>query len=403
MTSPRLALLVAVTPLALLAQNPRPDTARAPAPAATQPRRWFDRYTLRGYGQLRYNRLFESNSRYTCAQCDRSIGNNGGFFLRRGRVVLSGDASDRVAIYLQTDFGADAAGALHYWQVRDAYFDLSLDAAKHHRLRVGQSKVPWGFENLQSSQARLPLDRHDALNSGVPNERDIGVFYYWTPSAARSRFKMLTDSGFKGTGDYGVLGIGTYNGQTSNRPEANNSQHVVARVAYPFRLPGHQLAEAGLQYYTGRFVLPSRTAGVAVAGEYLDERWAASFTLYQRPFGVVAEWTEGWGPEFEPVARAVVSRRLKGGFLQPMIRMTHGSQVITAFGRVQYYQGGKKLETDARRSRLSETEVGIEWLPFASFELTGAFTSGVRETADGASPLATQRGRLVKLQAQFNF
>ena len=86
-----------------------------------------------------------------------------------------------------------------------------------------------------------------------------------------------------------------------------------------------------------------------------------------------------------------------------MIRMTRGSQVITAFGRVQYYRGGKKLETDARRSRVNETEVGIEWLPFPSFELTGALASGVRESADGAAARATQRGTLLKLQAQFNF
>jgi phosphate-selective porin len=40
---------------------------------------------------------------------------------------------------------------------------LSFDTKKF-RLRVGQSKVPFGFENLQSSQNRLTLDRNDALN-----------------------------------------------------------------------------------------------------------------------------------------------------------------------------------------------------------------------------------------------
>lgn len=34
-----------------------------------------------------------------------------------------------------------------------------------------------GFENLQSSQNRLPLDRNDGLNSAVSNERDLGVFF----------------------------------------------------------------------------------------------------------------------------------------------------------------------------------------------------------------------------------
>jgi phosphate-selective porin len=83
---------------------------------------------------------------------------------------------------------------------------LSFDT-KEFRLRVGQSKVPFGFENLQSSQNRLTLDRNDALNSAVANERDLGAFFYW-PSKIRERFAMLVKDGYKGSGDYGVhLGI----------------------------------------------------------------------------------------------------------------------------------------------------------------------------------------------------
>ena len=73
-----------------------PLGAQAPAtPPTTQPaavsKLWYERLSLRGYAQIRYNRLFESNSALVCAQCDRSIGNNGGFFLRRGRIILSGN------------------------------------------------------------------------------------------------------------------------------------------------------------------------------------------------------------------------------------------------------------------------------------------------------------------------
>lgn len=407
----RLPLLLLTFPLTVPAQGVRSDTtARRPvappaapaAPAAAQ-RRWYERYTLRGYAQLRYNRLLESNPKYNCSQCDRSIGNAGGIFLRRGRLILSGDASDRVSIYVQPDFGSDAAGTLHYLQLRDAYFDLWLDAPKLNRVRVGQSKIPWGFENLQSSSNRLPLDRNDALNSAIPNERDIGVFYYWNNRVARDRFKMLTDSGLKGSGDYGVFGLGVYNGQTANRPEANNSLHGVARVSYPMKLARGQMAEAGVQYYRGRFVLPSRTASVKATPEYLDERWAGSFTLYQRPVGLVAEWTQGWGPEFDPATKSVLSRRLEGGYVQPMVRFKRGTQVFTAFGRAQYYRGGKKLDVDARRYRVHETEVGLEWLPFPSFELTTTFVNGSRETADGVTALNTQKGRFLRLQAQFNY
>jgi hypothetical protein len=79
---------------------------------------------------------------------------------------------------------------------------------KEFRLRVGQSKVPFGFENLQSSQNRLTLDRNDALNSAVANERDLGAFFYWAPSKIRERFAMLVKDGYKGSGDYGVFAFG---------------------------------------------------------------------------------------------------------------------------------------------------------------------------------------------------
>src|SRR5215208_2909873 len=102
------------------AQGTPTDTSKrpAPAPAATPPRRqWYERLSLRGYTQVRYNRLLETNESLTCPQCDRSIGRNGGFFIRRARLVVSGDVSDRVHVYLQPDMASDAAGQLHYLQL----------------------------------------------------------------------------------------------------------------------------------------------------------------------------------------------------------------------------------------------------------------------------------------------
>jgi len=382
-----------------------PDTLAGGAPQA-QPRparAWYDRLSLRGYAQIRYNRLFETNSRLNCSQCDRSIGNNGGIFLRRGRLVLSGDVHPRVYVYVQPDYGTDAAGTQHYLQIRDAYFDLALDTQKEHRLRIGQSKVPFGFENLQSSQNRLPLDRNDALNSAVPNERDFGVFYYWASTTARERFKMLVDSGLKGSGDYGVFGAGVMNGQTANRPEANNSLHNVARLTYPWRLPSGQFVEAGVSGYSGRFVLPSRTNGVRALPEYTDDRLALSFVWYAQPFGLVAEYNWGTGPQFEAASQSIEARSLRGGFVQTMYRYRTRGQVLQPFARYQSYHGGKKVELDARRYEVHEMEAGIEWLPFANFELTTMYTRSSRVMSDAAATDNRQRGSLLRLQAQFNY
>lgn len=387
--------------------RPAGDTAatagQAPAP---QPRRaWYDRLSLRGYTQVRYNRLLETNPELTCQQCDRSIGENGGFFIRRARLVISGDVSDRVSIYIQPDLAADAAGALHYLQLRDAYFDVFLDARKQFRARVGQSKVPWGWENLQSSSNRLPLDRNDALNSAIPNERDLGVFLYFNTPEARKRWRILTDSGLKGSGDYGVVGLGSYNGQTANRPEANNGAHTVARLAYPFRFPNGQFLELGVQGYTGTFAIPAsqRTAGVLGPARFDDRRAAASFVLYPQPVGIQAEWNGGTGPEVDPTARVIDERRLEGGYVQSMVRTHVGKQPLIPFVRAQYYRGGKKAETDARRYRVREYELGAEWLPLAALELTAMYTISDRRFEDAAAPDNRQKGQLLRLQAQFNY
>ncbi|MFM8567044.1 MAG: porin [Gemmatimonadota bacterium] len=403
------ALLVAMGVLTApaMAQVAAPaaaDTSRRPSPVASAaPRPWYERLSLRGYAQFRYNRLFETNPTLVCSQCDRSIGTNGGFFLRRGRLILSGNVHPRVSIYIQPDYAADAAGTLHYLQLRDAYFDVALDDQRVHRVRLGQSKVPFGFENLQSSSNRLPLDRNDALNSALPNERDIGTMYYYTPRVAADRFKMLVDSGLKGSGDYGVFGVGVFNGQTANRPEANNSSHAVARLTFPWRLPSGQFVEASLQAYTGRFVLPSVSSGVGIDPEYRDQRQAVSVVWYAQPFGLVAEYNTGVGPQYVAATNRVASRSLSGGFVQAMYRWRRDGQVIQPFVRVQHYAGGKKAELDARRYVVDETEVGVEWLPFPAFELTVQYTAADRLFEDSKSVGNRQAGRFLRLQAQINY
>ena len=398
-------LVVLLAPGPALAQRVDSAAARRDTAAAARPKAWYEKLSLRGYAQFRYNRLLETNEELTCQQCDRSIGENGGFFLRRGRLVISGQVHERVAIYIQPDFASDAGGQPHYLQLRDAYFDLALDADRAHRLRFGQSKIPFGFENLQSSSNRLPLDRADPLNSALPNERDLGVIYYFSPKVARDRFRILTDSGLKGSGDYGVVGLGLYNGQTANRAELNDNLHAVAHVTYPFRLARGQFVEVGAHAYHGRFVIPTsqRTAGTTGGPEFVDERAAATFVLYPQPFGLQAEWNVGRGPEFDPATTSIRTRRLEGGYVQAMYRARVASQTVTPFVRAQTYRGGKKLETDARRYDVEEVEGGVEWLPIPAFELTASYVSSDRRFEDAATVGRQESGRFLRLQAQFNY
>jgi len=364
---------------------------------------WYETIQLRGYTQLRYNRLLETNPDLTCIQCDRSWGKNGGFFFRRIRLIFFGNLHERVFFYIQPDFGSSPTGAdNNFTQIRDAYFDLALDAKRTFRLRIGQSKVPFGFENLQSSQNRLPLDRNDALNSAVANERDIGVFFYWAPEHIRKRFSHLVRSGLKGSGDYGVVGLGVYNGQTASRPELNNTQHVVARLTYPFEWANGQLIEPFVSAYTGKFVV-SKRPDVLGATEFTDQRMTAGFVKYPQPWGIQAEYNTGIGPEFNPENQTIESRRLRGGYAQLMYMVQKGTRVTYPFVRAQTYHGGKKHEVDATRHRVRELEVGFEWLPIPKVEWVLMYTFSDRTFEDSLRPDNRQGGRLLRIQCQLNF
>ncbi len=241
---------------------------------------WYESVQIRGYLQTRYNRLFETNPDLKCEQCDKSWGNDGGFFIRRMRIIFYGQISKRVYFYVQPDFASSAGSTGHLAQLRDAYFDLGLDKNNEFRIRLGQSKVPYGFENMQSSQNRLPLDRNDALNSAVSNERDLGAFFYWAPKATRALYSSLVKDGLRGSGDYGVFAFGAYNGQTANQSEKNNNLHFVSRISCPIKIK-NQIIEPAIQAYSGQFTLLSTSSGVKKNEEstYWDERVAGTFVL----------------------------------------------------------------------------------------------------------------------------
>jgi hypothetical protein len=371
----------------------------------TTSKKWFESINIRGYAQIRYNGLLQTNEDLGCEQCDRSWGGENGFFIRRMRVILFGQISPRVYLYVQPDFAsAPSSSTLHFAQLRDAYFDLGLDKDNEFRLRIGQSKVPYGFENMQSSQNRLPLDRADALNSAVSNERDLGVFFYYAPAKIRKRYSSLVSDGLKGSGDYGIFGLGIYNGQTANRPELNSNRHIVTRLSYPFEWK-KQIFEPGIQAYKGEFTLSTLTSGVKtnLTKTYLDERVGGTFVLYPKPFGILAEYNVGTGPEFDKLADSITNQRLHGGFITASYKVDFKGQTLIPFVRYQKYDGGKKHELDARSYEVEELEIGAEWQPNKNFELVVMYTMSSRRYEDYAKQNNYQRGNLLRIQAQVNF
>ena len=392
-----------------------------------KPKSWYDRLSVRGYAQFRYNSTMYHEPGTADPQHvgDRSVGPDQNFFIRRARVIISGDVSDHMYVYLQPDFASSVPGsadANQFTQIRDWYGDLYIDQEKVFRVRVGQSKVPYGWENLQSSSNRLPLDRHDALNSAVRNERDLGIFFYWTPEESQDLFKYVLDNGLKGSGNYGVFAFGAYNGQGGSLQEQNDNIHLITRLTWPFQLPNGQIVEPGIQAYTGNYVVlssPISPLGVGAATRPLgtletgdrhgirDERVAGTLVWYPQPLGFQSEWTVGNGPGLNPAQTEVVERALYGGYAMAMYRHDAGCWgTLFPFVRWSYFNGGYKSERNAPFSKIDEWELGLEWQFNPQVELVTQYTftdrtnTIARSTGESYGQFV---GELLRMQLQVNY
>ncbi len=400
--------------------------------------KWYNKINIGGYTQMRYNlglsgdRVGNATRPALASTGDGYIGNNMGFGLRRARLKFSGDMNDYVSLYLQADFAAAIPGSTaaqsgqHFAQLRDAYADIHFDKAHEYRVRAGISKVPFGWENLQSSQNRLTLDRADALNSAVPDERDLGLIAYWTPTHVQKLWKSLDKKGLKTSGNYGVLGVGIYNGQGLNRPERNDDLYVVAHSTYPVELGfmgsllDGQVLEVGADAMTGRFspnVAAYTPFGKTTAitptirgdgnSRISEERVAVHAILFPQPFGLQAEWT--WGKSgalnqnLAGTAATIDRKSLNGGYVQAMYKFdkvfgTEGT--IIPYVKWQTYKGAWKKDTNSPYVSVSELEAGVEYQIMKALELTLAYAD-MNRTNDAVNAQAD--GSLLRMQLQFNY
>jgi hypothetical protein len=385
---------------------------------------WFGKMSIRGYVQTRYTKVMNDtegtdvggaapnlNNRLT-SPTEPNIAERESFFMRRARMIFSGDVHDHLYLYAQLDWQAGVGGSYSELnasglQTRDMYGDISLDQDKEHRFRIGISKVPYGFVNLQSSQNRLSIERPEALNSAVEGERDLGVYYMWANKTARERFRDLVRLGLKGSGDYGVFTVGGYNGQGLNKYDSNRNLHTVVRMAYPFQLDSGQYFELGLGGYQGKFVVAPSAA--KNAEQFTDRRVAANFVWYPQPFGMEAEWTYGEGPEsiidYDAEGRGRF-RNLKSGtnrYANPLITTEnlHGGYVlfnykadtdygtVIPFTRWSYFDGARKFVANAPSQNVNELDIGIEYQPWPCFEVSLVYSKSFVRTNTAAAPSTT--------------
>ncbi len=396
---------------------------------------WSNTINLRGYVQTR-NTTMLNGDKGVNLWSDRSVGDDqsfGGdknFLIRRARIIFSGNVGDHLGFYIQPDFASSAGTTGNIAQLRDAYGDIFIDKEKVHRVRVGQSKVPYGFENMQSSSNRLALDRADALNSAVRDERDLGAFYYYTPENTQKLFDEIAKEGLKHSGNYGMLALGAYNGQGANRAETNDNYHIVARATYPWKTDSGQIYEVGIQGYRGNYVAttgasrtqlnraqvisqlgvapassgcnvtaastPTPPAGSLSAGQDAqgiratctpriankdargieDARIGLSAIMYPQPFGLQAEWNWGNTPGLDIAKNTIEKQSLNGGYIQAMymlkdLKVIKGT--LMPFIKWQYFDGYNKAETNAPKNNVNDWEYGLEWQIAPEVELTAVY------------------------------
>ena len=399
-------------------------------------------FNFRGYLQARNTPLMGGDDGVNLWS-DRSVGNDNSlndqdknFLIRRMRMIFFGDVGDRLYYYIQPDLASsiggttnsNASGAGNFAQLRDAYGDFHITKNKVHRIRVGQSKVPYGFENLQSSQNRLALDRVDAMNSAVRDERDLGAFYYYTPENIQALFKEIQDAGLKHSGNYGMLALGVYNGQGANARDRNDNLHVVARATYPWKTQSGQIFEAGIQAYHGEYVsitgnynrngtvgtssvsnapTLARTNGIA------DERIGVSFMMYPQPFGIEGEWNWGNTPGLDVASNTIQEKNLNGGYVQAMYKIDnlnflYNNTTLIPFLKWQYFDGYNKAETNSPQNRVNDWELGAEWQIAPEVELVAVYhrmhrNNLVTGNTSGRPDYERFEANALRLQLQYNY
>lgn len=388
--------------------------------ASPKGKAWYERLTLRGYTQMRVNEIISGDSTAPPGQSrlrsvqDSGITDQNNFSFRRIRLILQGDLGDNIAFYFQPDFATSVNNQSanerreSFAQVRDAFIDVQFGDDHEFKLRFGQSKVPFGWENLQSSSNRLALDRTDAINSAVPGERDLGIAAYYTPVHVQRIWKRLADDGQKLFGNYGVLALAAYNGQGIGRTEANNGLMTVAMATWPLELGGiggaldGQVLEVGGSAMHNDVKPEIRTGGVS-ATAFDDDRIGIHAILYPQPFGLQAEWNWGRGPEFDPVSKAIESKSLSGGYIQSMFRVKKSPLgAFMPYARWQHYRGGWKAALNAPRLETDEFELGVEFQPIRPLEFTLAYAHMKRLEADERRS-GRAEGDLIRAQLQWNY
>ncbi len=123
------------------------------------------------------------------------------FFLRRNRIVLSGQYNNYIGFFVDTDAPVDGEQGYNnrsmYYE--DAY--VTLDASDAYRFIVGKFKIPFTRENLEDCFGPLTMDRAEVLAyTPFVASRDTGVAMWGNLHNAVYQYRVMLSNGRQGDG-----------------------------------------------------------------------------------------------------------------------------------------------------------------------------------------------------------
>jgi hypothetical protein len=222
------------------------------------------------------------------------------------------------------------------FSARDAYIEYHNGMNNQFALRLGQQKVPWGFETfVEGDEPRPALERARYQEIVVPDQRDLGFGAIFNP-----RKLPLTQAYYRGP----LIGFGVYNGSGLNHQDNDESKTLAATVRLP--LGGHNTI--GFSGLSGTF---SPSVG------HTDVRQAGNF-----------DWESYWG-RFRTQAEVMAGRNL-------------GHDINGGYGQLEY-QTGMPGSFFVRYDWFDPNdEAGHDYWKRYSFGWYKDFTKNIRLTAE---------------------
>ncbi len=300
------------------------------------------KHKLDGYFQLRYTADDATDTHE--------------FQVRRARFNIRGPVTDpwSYRIEFQLDAREVARGPTSKTQLRTLYADHKTGRST---LRIGQAKVPWGYELLEGVPNLWSAERALFMDVLFPHQRDIGVQYAYRAAPRSPR-----------------LDVGIFNGTGINSNDDNDRKNLMARVDFP--VPNGSVALSG----------------------YVGERGQGEEATDQDRYGLSARFRWPGGAEFMGEA---VSGKDRGadvvGWYAQLGHPVAGKAPNLLFVKYDQYDP----DTDVSDNRFKRWTLGYWYELDPATRLT--LVHAIRRPEDGFSQLAAWEGERTYLQLQLKY